>query len=156
MKHISAIPFILGATAAALYLQQAGFFNIKGIGPNFLLIVFVATIVRSTHWTPLIVGLAGLVVFTAVIQPFWIVSFLVFAGIALIARAVKGLLTGNATADFFILLILGSLAQFGTLLIGNSSTFPLPAIIGNLVYTVCLGAIVWIGIACYGKKTDSI
>ena len=156
MRGIAHLIFAGLVIAAAAYVQQGGFLTVSGITPNLLLIAFVVLIVRGERWTPLLLLLAGFIAYGAVREPFWLGEYAVFASIVIVMRAVRGRLTGSATADFFILIAGGSFLLHGTHALLRVSAFSVSAIAWDLVYTVGLGAVLWFCTAIYGKKTNSI
>lgn len=155
MKTIASIVFSGLLVAAALYLQLGGFLTAFGIVPNVLLIALIALVVRGVKWAPLICVLTGLLVYAFFFASFWLPEFVVLACCVGLARALPRL-SGNATMDFFILLLGSILIMHAAPALFRFSAFSLSSAIGDVVYTVCLGAVVWFSTIPYGKKSHSI
>ncbi len=153
MKTIASIVFAGLLVAAALYVQLGGFLIAYGIVPNVVLIAFMAFVARGIRWTPLVAVLLGLLVFVFFYIPFWLPEFVMLAACVALARAVPMRLTGNESADFFILVAAGIVLLHAVPAIFGFSAFSLAASAGDFVYTVCLGAVIWFATIRYGKKS---
>lgn len=156
MRTIADITFVGLLVALALYVQQGGFFAIHAIAPNILLIALVCLVCRDVRVYPLIVVLAGMLLYAFFVTPFWFAGFAVLACLVLIARVLRARLTGNATADFFVLIAGCTVALYGVLALFRISPFSFSAIAWDLVYTMSLGAVLWLGTIRYDKKSYSI
>ena len=156
MKTIASIVFAGLLVAATLYLQLGGFLIAYGIVPNILLIALIALVVRGVRWTPLICALLGLAAYTFFFVPFWIPGVIALMCCVLLASALPSHFSGNTTADFLILLLGSTLLMHVATALFRFSTFSLSSLIGDVVYTVCLGAVVWFITIRYGKKPYSV
>ncbi len=144
------------AVLLALFFEQSGALNVRGVVPNLLLIAFTVLVCRKMAWRELGALLAAFIAASVFVSPFWWPELGIIAGLVLAMQVIRPRLTGNANADFFILLP-GALAAFyGILWLSRSSPFSFFAVTGELVYTMLLGGVIWIVRTWYGEKAYSI
>lgn len=127
-----------------LIIQELRIFEIFGVNPNFLLIVFLFFLFSAVGVPVLVFGAVTIILVSFLFMPFWTFKFLILAVLMLIFVLVKKFMTGTKALDYILSIVLGTIAFNLLMNISNLSVISFSLILLEILYNFVLGIIIWL------------
>jgi len=128
------------------FVQETRILAIGGINPNLILITFLLAIFFQKNFFSLLFLMVAVSLIFFVFIKFWIISLLVLELAVIIFYLLKKFLTGYKILDFLIGIILISIFYYTIVAIFSSYYFTVWLVLGEILYNLILGLILWFGI----------
>ncbi len=129
---------------AAIFVIGANrWLSVGGVNPN-LFFVFFLLLASNARNLLFVLGLAlSLLLFVFVFSPEWAPPFAFLLLLVLAFYFLKRILTGTALLDYLLLVLAGTLLFYFIPGIFHLSALPFAQIIGEALYNLALGVILW-------------